>query len=134
MKEDFVPFEIAKKLKEKGFTCQYPFAMYNEDGEFFPLFTSNNSRSVSSILRTYYDFEDFDDKDFIAPTIGQVLGWLLKDKKVVVSIRYREAECGDWDYLIERIRKCRCHSSFDSYQSYEEAEIAGIEYALDNLI
>lgn len=27
---DFVPFEIAKKLKGKGFTCKYPFAMYND--------------------------------------------------------------------------------------------------------
>ena len=62
--EDFVPFKIAKKLREKGFSCEYPFAMYNEDGEFFPLYSSD---------KYYFGFDDFDKNDVIAPTISQVL-------------------------------------------------------------
>ena len=78
--EDFVPFEIAKKLKEKGFTCKYPFAMYNELGSYCPLTTSSDYVTCESgyKYRCYYDYNDFDENDFIAPTISQVLKWLRK--------------------------------------------------------
>lgn len=36
---DFVNFKLAQKLKEKGFDCEIPFAMYNEIARFHLLTT-----------------------------------------------------------------------------------------------
>ena len=60
--EDFVPFEIAKKLKEKGFSCELPYARYNEIGQFCLLTTSAPYRVCESgyKYREYYDYNDFE--------------------------------------------------------------------------
>ena len=65
--EDFVTFEIAKKLKEKGFP-QITFGNYNmqsacyiEDGRFY------ENGCITEVSRAY-----------TAPTISQVLKWLRK--------------------------------------------------------
>lgn len=47
---EFVNFSIAKKLKDKGFTCNYPFAMYNELGYFHPLYTSCEETLVNCMF------------------------------------------------------------------------------------
>ena len=85
--ETFVSFELAKKLKEKGFVCDLPFAMYNELGQFALLTTSAPIRKAESgyTYRDYYAYEDFDEHDFIAPTIAQVLKWLREEKNIHVS-------------------------------------------------
>lgn len=85
---EFVNFELAKKLKEKGFTCNYPFAMYNELGDFHPLYTSCEETLVNCMFgnRGYYDYDDFDEADCIAPTISQVLDWFRKEKELFIDI------------------------------------------------
>ena len=85
---DFVSFDLAKKLKEKGFTCQHPIAMYNEIGDFCTLTTSADFQTSPSgyKCRCYYDYDDFDEYDFIAPTISQVLKWLFDEKQLFVNI------------------------------------------------
>ena len=131
--EDFVTFEIAKKLKEKGFSCEYPFAMYNEGGVFHELYTSVGNMQ-------YYDYDDFDERDTIAPTISQALKWLREENEIYINIvsyfsyapknnvafafcaRYKEGD--DWRDVEINL----------SYLTYEECALAGIEYVLDNLI
>lgn len=140
---DFVTFEIAKKLKEKGFSCQYPIAMYNELGSFHALYTSaDHNPNIKSVFgnREYYDYDDFDDKDCVCPTISQVLKWLREEKKILITIIPQEKNLG-YDTLCFVVYKI----TEDLYQpiyngtantlvdSYEETAIAGIEYAL-NLI
>lgn len=121
--EDFVTLEIAKKLKEKGFTCQYPIAMCNEVGEFYPLYSSTEF---------YYDYNDFDEYDFIAPTISQVLKWLRKEKQIYVSV---EVEQKEWfEYKIVNLVKNTRMNGTHVYETYEDAIIAGIEYVIDKLI
>lgn len=130
--EDFVPFEIAKKLEEKGFSCEYPFAMYNEDGEFYPLYSSD---------KYYYEIADFDSRDFIAPTISQVLKWLREEKKY--HIEFVGNACG-YLFIISDIpseggtdRYCSDYSGPNdggTWDKYEDCAIASIEYILDNLI
>lgn len=122
--EDFVSFEIAKKLEEKGFTCKYPFAMYFRN-------------------RMYYDYDDFiGDKDaIIAPTISQVLKWLREKKKY--HIEFVGNACG-YLFIISDIpseggtdRYCSDYSGPNdggTWDKYEDCAIAGIEYVLDNLI
>ena len=126
MNEDFVPFDLAKKLKEKGFNCEYPFAMYNKYEQFCPLYSSD---------KDCFGIDDFDKHACIAPTISQVLKWLREEKnlsvEVLISMR------GGWYNIIYEIAPRR---GFDlkhmliEEKSYEDAAIAGIEYVIDNLI
>ena len=126
MNEDFVPFELAVKLKEKGFECSYPFAMYNKKGVFHECYTSVGNMQ-------YYDYDDFDEKDYIAPTISQVLKWLRKEKKIHIVIDF-DGGMG-WYYQIA-LYGLTTHEkeSEHKYNSYEQAALAGIEDVHDNLI
>ena len=151
--EDFVPFEIAKKLKEKGVSCKYPFAMYDEDGVFYPLFTSCDEDEDSKCIfgnRMYYDYDDFlKYKDaIIAPTISQVLKWLREEKKIHIEVFF--GSCGFcWDLILNikyvegynnsewGVLDCEKYAEInnqENHSTYEQAALAGIEYVLDNLI
>ena len=126
--EDFVYFNLGKKLKEKGFSCEYPFAMYNEDGDFFPLYSSD---------KYYYGIEDFDKHDYIAPTISQVLKWLRE--KYSIHISTKPYHCDDGIMWFYEIRKFNKHIIFvaankTGFIKEEQAAIEGISYVLDNLI
>lgn len=140
---EFLSFDLAKKLKEKGFVCDLPFAMYNELGQFALLTTSAPIRKAESgyTYRDYYDYEDFDENDFIAPTIAQVLKWLREEKNIHISpvlwgmgwyvdIQSFTKET-DEDYVSYDV-----DNKFQSidYETYEEAVIAGVNYCLENLI
>lgn len=139
--EDFVPFELAKKLKEKGFTCKYPFAMYNELGSYCPLTTSSDYVTCESgyKYRCYYDYNDFDENDFIAPTISQVLKWLRKEKNIHIIVEISDS---GWYYTLypnvrwvnDKLKSDTYIMSFKHKTSYEQATLAGIEYVLENLI
>ena len=142
MKEEFVTYEIAVKLKEKGFDCNEPFAMYNELGVFHKLYSSADfTVSYDASFRDYYDYDDFDDHDTVAPTISQVLLWLREEKKIyVVPTPYPSMSTIDkviWSCLI----KHKSDGAFmevpfmpETYMHYKDAAIEGIEYVIDNLI
>lgn len=144
MKEQFVTFDLAKKLKKKGFECKYPFAMYNERGEFCPLFTSaDHNEYIKSVFgnREYYNYDDFDEYDFIAPTIEQVLKWLRDD--IGVSIQPQICRDGTWDCQItyiheddEILKGLFGGSSHwrDGNPTCEAAALVGIEYAVNHVI
>lgn len=134
--EDFVPFEIAKKLKEKGFREKVN-AYY---GKWENLF------DVHPAL-------DMNDCDYraSAPTISQVLKWLREEKYIHIepciltdcdtdedgkiineyihwSFSIMSTETGDMIYFeYERI-------DFRRFDTYEQAALAGIQYVLYNLI
>ena len=127
MNEDFVPFELAVKLKEKGFECMYPIAMYNEKGVFHELYTSVGNMQ-------YYDYDDFDEHDTIAPTISQALKWLREEKKIHISI---DIWGRTWGYDVLDLpsgNSLHWDAYNENINSYEQAALAGIEYALNNLI
>lgn len=135
---DFVNFKLAKKLKEKGFDCKYPFAMYDEDGDFYPLFTSCDEDEDSKCVfgkRMYYGYDDFvGDKDaVIAPTISQVLKWLREEKKLFIEI-----SCNYTDYFpTVRLLDSRQTDYIRGdviYSTYEQAALTGVNYCLENLI
>ena len=123
--EDFVPFEIAKKLKEKGFTLPKPeiIGKFDSDG----LFHS----------QLYINFtETMDSDEIIAPTISQVLKW-FRDKKNIYCLPYFEQGIDMWLYAICKPNYGCEFPEFISesdYDTYEQAAIAGIEYCLNNLI
>ena len=136
--EDFVTFEIAQKLKEKGFTCKYPFAMYNELGIYHPLMTSADYETCDSGFkcRCYYDYDDFDENDYIAPTISQVLKWLREKKGWIIVVRLYSTN--GWYWFIQdkngELKSSHLASCDDCFATYEQAALAGIEYALNYLL
>ena len=124
MKEDFVSFSLAKKLKEKGFNkrfCGY----YWETGRISICNTPMNSNALKN--------------EFSAPTIAQVLKWLREEKKMNVNMRLL-VENG-WYFSIQDYMGVQRYSILedakdtdDLYSSYEAAALAGIEFVIDNLI
>lgn len=144
--EDFVSYKIAVKLKEKGFTIPTKsiFGMYNEIGVFHTLTTSADYSTCDSGFkyRCYYNYNDFDERDFIAPTISQVLKWLRNNKKTMVSIlpvafnekenKFNKYYCTIYYATKEFVFES--HERPDTFNTYEECALDAIEYVLDNLI
>ena len=136
---DFVNFKLAKKLKEKGVSCEMPFAMYNEIARLHLLTTAAPYNVCDSGFkcREYYDYEDFDEHDYVAPTISQVLKW-LRDK-FSLHISQKPYACKDGLMWMYEIRKFNKHIVFvianeTGFVEEEEASLAGIVHAIDNLI
>ena len=106
MKEDYVSFELAKKLKEKGF-----------DWETRELYEKN-------ILCCRYE-------NYPKPTISQVLKW-LREKKIYVLVEFIDKswmfdlQCLKTGFVVE--------TDVYSYKTYEEAAVAGIRRVLDNFV
>ena len=131
--EDFVTFEIAKKLKEKGYPQHiaedaYIIDNYGEDeyqiGDRLPI----------PLIPDYMD-------DIAAPTISQVLKWLREEKKY--HIEFVGNACG-YLFIISDIpseggtdRYCSNYSGPNdggTWDKYEDCALAAIEYVLENLI
>jgi hypothetical protein len=119
---EVVSFEIAKKLKEKGFN-------YECFGHYF------DSEFYTDMPPKYYQREKY----VSAPTISQVLKWLREKKKMHIMINFWPA--GYSAEIFTEIGKDKdsfCWERYidecDYYDSYELAAIAGVEYCLDNLI
>ena len=112
MTEDFVSFEIAKRLKKKGFDWRVNYA-YDNNGE-------------CKYIITEYDV------DYIpAPTISQVLKW-LRDKGW--HLYTYPIGFGMWKFSVVDIVTLEERSLCCKFNSNENACIMGIEYYLDNLI
>ena len=128
---DFVSFEIAKKLKEKGFREKVN-AYYGKYENIF---------DVHPAL-------DMNDADYraSAPTISQVLKWLREEKKISLEIcihcslkwvytifAFDDGLFMDYTPYLDDIDVIN-DTIYELYDSYEEAALVGIEYVLDNLI
>ena len=119
--EDYVSFETAKLLKEKGFDeyCGY----YNKTGE-------------------YWDYKTFNHKgdEYIsAPTLQMAMKWLRDVHKKVINVDYIDfLEHGEvWSYsVLDRNTFHEFTEKSESFteHSYEEACEEGIKYCLENLI
>lgn len=136
MNNDFAPFELAVKLKEKGYSQrafgEYDMqgACYIEDGRFY------ENGCITEVARAY-----------TAPTISQVLKWLREEKKLHINPCILTDVDTDadgkvineyvyWSFNVENIESGgMIYLEYDKrFDSYEQAALAGIEYVLDNLI
>lgn len=129
--EDYVSFETAKLLKEKGFVCKKESitAMYGEDGEFYSLSTADPY---------HFNWGDFDENDYIVPTLQMAMKWLRKVHHLEIY-PFHEAlqEFNNWWFRIERHSKGCSLDEYESeleYNEYEDACEAAIKYCLENLI
>jgi hypothetical protein len=141
--EDFVPFEIAKKLKEKGFPQRPNYfnygSYYNWDG-----LRKTHSLSNASV---WFDPIISRDNIYFAPTISQVFKWLREEKKIFVAINIgycyepfltnpkMEPTLKGYYYGIWELDNLNNKNALSEYfEAPEQAAIAGIEYVIDNLI
>ena len=138
--KDFVTFEIAKKLKEKGF-MEKCFLHYEATGgvysnSIYAYDSPNQELDYSDFLKCYNGGNSIGLID--APTISQVLKWLREEKELHIEI-YMYYNCYLFEIYNTKIydadftQKSEKYSEIE-YENYEQAALAGIEYVLDNLI
>ena len=135
IKEDYVSFEIAELLKEKGFEgeCQCFYEISPEDG-------------ITRVCGT--DCHDNKKRmfEYSRPTLQMAMKWLREkhNKIIVPGIRVDDQtssiiNCyivGIW-YVPKNNGGAFCYTSptpYNGYSSFEEACEAGIKYCLENLI
>ena len=134
---EFITFEIAKKLKEKGFKEKCIAYYWEKINEHTPSFVVEDKISEDGIciLDLISEHNKAEWSPFIdAPTISQVLKWLRKEKEIYLEI----VIVVDGEYMCDiykiNSRPIECLGSTEYFKTYEQAAIAGIEYVLDNLI
>ena len=124
MTEDYVSFETAKLLKEKGFNeiCSTLYDLRNKDfiEQIGQVFT--NSQFLNLIT---------------APTLQKAMKWLRKEKGIAIipiisSILDNEKFL--WDIKIVVAKTNETYSQGWIYEEPEEAYDTAIKYVLENLI
>lgn len=137
MNEDFVPFELAKKLKEKGYP-QRP-----DNMSCMPYYEYDEVSNYASLCNetVWYRVDETRGNIFAALAIHKVLKWLREEKKIHVLIapmlNYSSAtyHWGCEIYDISRMPETVFYKeSLFNISSHNEAVLAGIEYVIDNLI
>lgn len=122
--EDFVSFELAKKLKEKGFNDECH-AYYE------PL---KHCLNFSRVFKTNSLAENYN--CIAAPTISQVLKWLREEKRIDAGAVWDNRD-GKWVGYINEMDMPNLVGEYvlpNTHDTYEAATIASIEYVLDNFI
>lgn len=137
--EDFIPFELAIKLKENGFKQGF-----NIFGHKLVFSNENTIKHISDIGA--YEKEYFG-INIPCPSISQVLKRLRDTHKLFISpcviADYQDDFHRDityWSFIVVNIESGdSIYREYERvtekrYDTYEDAAIAGIEYAIDNLI
>ena len=137
--EDFVTFEIAKKLKEKGFKEECLYHYIGED------LVCNIESSISN-NQLWFSHNKFDNiwhrDNYDAPTIEQAFKWLRNNKKTMISIlpvafNEKENKFNKYYCTIYYAAKgivFESHERPETFETYEKCALDAIEYVLDNLI
>lgn len=151
---EFVSFEIAKKLKEKGFDrpCIYAYCEAGGWNKYKQV-----QMPITHILRTngnpfgtFYTGKNWNREYEInenkircsAPTISQVLNWLEVEKQIYIlvepfpSMATKDKVCWSWHFKWNSDGVNIDHTFSDdfTYLTSKEATLAAIEYTLDKLI
>lgn len=87
IKEEYVSFEIAKLMKEQGFTAMVS-AYYNKSGVF------------RHLIKYIWANNDLDDEMFAAPTQQMAMQWIRRH--LCIAIEPYRAACG-WDCTFSKI-------------------------------
>jgi len=128
--EDYVNFEIAKLLKEKGFDENCAALYHLRTGEIV-------QQGVG------YVFNNSQWENFVsAPTLQMVMKWLREVHHYYIQVMLDSWACGGhmgYYVVLQRTDndfEMMLHDAVDEvfYQTYEEASEAAIKYCLENLI
>jgi hypothetical protein len=126
MNEDFIPYELALKLKEKGFDIPFYF-YYRTDDKYL---------HHAMVTKPLVYCDKIDDEVVCAPTISQVLKWLREEKRIDAGAVWDNRD-GKWIGYINEMDMPDLVGEYvlpNTYDTYEQAALAGIEYVLENLI
>ena len=119
--EDYVSFEIAKLLKEKGFRCATLHYYYDKDGDL--LFSAGGV--------------DAGKNEFVAPTLQMAMKWLreVHGLHFWIAHKLKQNKGLPWYYEIHNIETGTVVKIGDVVcGSYEVACEAAIKYCLEKLI
>lgn len=117
--EDYVSFETAKLLKEKGFEVYRYSAMYDKNGILVPF----SFKRVTNSEKRRFAYE--------APTLQMAMKWLREVHHIALNVCYL---IGMWSYSVYRTDVSSSGLNSEDFDTYEEACEAGIRYCLENLI
>ena len=134
--EDYVSFEIAKLLKEKGFDegCRLHYHYDEAFDKYFP-----TDESISGFEQYYYP----------CPTLQMVMKWLREEQNLFIEIQCYGCEANkkahfEYSYVISEFVKtdnkiCTVvgleeKKAKSRFSSYEEACEEAIKYCLEKLI
>ena len=122
--EDYVSFETAKLLKEKGFNDEYTNSFYDKNGNLYFI----------DILSDFSEHPD-NDTDITASTLYIAMKWLRKVYDLYIMLNFERPNCIEYKiykYESELAKGDLLHYNYE--ESYEEACEEGIKYCLENLI
>lgn len=144
--EDYVSFETAKLLKEKGFDgkCYKVWVHYASSTPMLwaaPTFVEGETivdrESVESAERTWntiYCNSENKNHGYLAPTLQMAMKWLREVHKIhVVIYPYGDYSCDNYQFDVYKDNSLVV-SKDDGYITYEQACESGIKYCLENLI
>lgn len=123
--EDYVSYETAKLLKEKGFDI--PVRTYYENDD-YEIVIDNEI-----IFGNAHNWNNSSTGYISAPTQAMAIKWLREVCGLIISIEFQE-NCPTWKWIIHIKSSDKKHTNFQHYDKYEEAIEVALEYALKYLI
>lgn len=125
IKEDYISFETAKLLKEKGFDERVTSYFTDEglEGYMFGIGRKSNS--------------ELEDCFYSRPTLQMVMRWLREVHSIDISIDIRfwtddeGVDVKSWRYTVYRADEIE---DFGQSDTYEDACEEAIKYCLENLV
>ena len=129
--EDYVSFEVAKLLKEKGFDENTPVNYFVGD---------DKPRGCMVGEMIYHKRLEEDTHLIACPTLQMAMKWLREEKKLncITDVSFNQNRNGETEYYFsvwenkppyELLRE-----SSQTFSTYEEACESAIKYCLENLI
>ena len=122
--EDYVSFEVAKLLKEKGFDEKCRSYYFGSSGR--------HSRCALEIKTN-----DFRDGEILRPTLQMACKWLREIYDLhIIAYPYKANDKKKWCcYVYKTFNLLGCEQYIDeTLDSYEEAVEAALKYVLENLV
>ena len=128
MTEDYVSFETAKLLKEKGFDDEYTSAFYDNRGILYFI-------DLLSDLSRHPD----NDADIAASTLYVAMKWLREKYSLEIYSYHNNPTIYNSKWWFEIIEYPNSVAEYESgkdeeFDTYEQACEAAIKYCLENLI
>lgn len=132
IQEDYVSFETAKLLKEKGFGGEC-FSMYVTPKPHSGMGNPNKAKIAPHGRDSHY-YEGYE-YQCEAPTLQMAIKWLREEHNLFIDAYY-DCDFGEgYKFSVHKLPKgTTLESHNEDYSTYEEACEAAIKYCLENLI
>lgn len=129
--EDYVSFETAKLLKEKGFQAKCTACYHSGPSHTFKL-VSGRINYCNPRFSKYKMIPPYN-----APTLQMAMKWLREEKKLYVNVwaEPKDFENNDFSTIYRmHVYNGTSNNGTREFSKYEDACETGIRYCLENLI